>query len=232
MKKPLLYKVYITLRRGWKSMTPESQQTLRVFVFSQKTEHGYMNSGQHEDAYYTQFGRLLEAVFQPVRSLQLPTLTLTVKESLGRETIYGRFFKFLEQEMTLSGRNMKLDLQLDPLFNSHSSLFESPTTNDVCCILAMQHQSGIQHQVPLVKWLQQRQDESGGFYASEQAPIPDLLSTAVASFTLRLIGADTRPFSQFIQAHWIESGGFTPTLFDHYTDVEYVFYGLLALGTV
>ena len=36
----------------------------------------------------------------------------------------------------------------------------------------------------------------------------------------------------FVQAHWLESGGFAPTLLDDYSDVEYVFYGLLALGSI
>jgi hypothetical protein len=58
-----------------------------------------------------------------------------------------------------------------------------------------------------------------------------MLSTAVALFTLRLIGAEFRDATQFIQAHWLYNGGFAPTLLDDYSDVEYVFYGLLALGT-
>jgi hypothetical protein len=82
-----------------------------------------------------------------------------------------------------------------------------------------------------VDWLQQRQDETGGFYASEQAPIPDLLSTAVGLFTLRLIGKEVKDATPFIEAHWLDNGGFAPTIYDEYSDVEYVFYGLLALGS-
>ena len=171
MKTPLLYKVYRALRRGWKRMTPEAQQTVQAFVASQKTANGYMNAGGHEDAYYGQFGEVLEAVFTPSKLLRMK-IHLTVQESRNKDTIYGRFFDFLEQEM-----------------------------------------------------------KTGGFYASEAAPIPDLLSTAVALFTLRLIGAEFKDATQFIQAHWLDNGGFAPTLLDDYSDVEYVFYGLLALGT-
>ena len=89
---------------------------------------------------------------------------------------------------------------------------------------------GYKSNMDYVKWLLQRQDETGGFYASEQAPIPDLLSTAVALFTLHLIGVKAKNATQFIQAHLLDNGGFAPTLYDDYSDVEYVFYGLLALG--
>jgi hypothetical protein len=74
------------------------------------------------------------------------------------------------------------------------------------------------------------------------ALVPDILSTAVALFTLRLIGKATgrraksgneRPKSaaRFIEAHWLDMGSFAPTLLDEYSDVEYLFYGLLALGS-
>ena len=44
------------------------------------------------------------------------------------------------------------------------------TTNAVCCILAMQYQMGKPLDAACVSWLQQRQDEFGGFYATEEAP--------------------------------------------------------------
>lgn len=222
MKLPLLYKVYRALRRGWKRMTPDAQETVRAFVASQKTAHGYMNAGGREDAYYSQFGDVLEAVFTPVKVLHLLNKPLVVQESMGRDTIYGQFFAFLKQEMKFRTKRIVI---------RDNSIPNSPTTNAVCCMLAMQHQTSKQLDRKYVEWLQQRQDDNGGFYASEQAPIPDLLSTAVASFTLRLIGADSKDATQFIQAHWLEGGGFAPTLFDEYSDVEYVFYGLLALGS-
>ena len=225
-------------------MNPDAQKAVQAFVASQKTAHGYMNAGGHEDAYYGQFGRVLEAVFTPVKVLRLPKQPLVVKESMGRDTIYGQFFAFLSGERQLSTFNSQLSTLNFQLPTSNSQLstfnfqlstfnFQLPIliTNAVCCVLAMQHQMGGWLDAAYVEWLQQRQDDSGGFYASEQAPIPDLLSTAVALFTLRLIGAEVKDASQFVQAHWLDNGGFTPTLFDDYSDVEYVFYGLLALGT-
>ena len=225
MKTPLLYKVYKALRRGWRRMTPEAQQAVRAFVASQKVARGYTNAGGHPDAYYQQFGEVLEAVFSPVRLLTMKP-NLTVQESRGKDTVYEWFFRFLEGEMKWGVRNEELGVRSEELEGRSDT-----TTNAVCCILAVAHQTGTPPDAALVKWLQQRQDETGGFRAFEQAPIPDLLSTAVALFTLRLIGAEVREATPFIQAHWLDNGGFAPTLYDDYSDVEYVFYGLLALGS-
>ncbi len=206
-------------------MTPDAQRAMRAFVASQKTAHGYMNAGGCEDAYYGQFGHVLQAVFSPVRLLTTG-IRLSVPESRKQDTVYGRFFVFLEQEMK-SGTPLR-----DKSFCALPASLSGSTTNAVCCVLAMQHQMGMQSDVTYVKWLRQRQDESGGFRASEEAPIPDLLSTAVALFTLRLLGEAVGDAMPFVQVHWLESGGFAPTLLDDYSDVEYVFYGLLALGSL
>ena len=133
-----------------------------------------------------------------------------------KDTTYGRFFDFLA------------GAPQPPMVNFPLSML---TTNAVCCVLAMQHQMDEPLERKFVEWLQQRQDESGGFFANEQAPTPDMLSTAVALFTLHLIGVDVQDATPFIQAHWLDNGGFAPTLYDEYSDVEYVFYGLLALGS-
>ena len=218
MKKPLLYRVYKSLRRGWKQMTPEAQRAVQAFVASQKTAHGYVNAAGHEDAYYRQFGEVLEAVFTPSKLLHMK-IHLSVPESRNKDTVYGRFFDFLEREMRMM-RPREIAVNVPKVM----------TTNALCCVLAMQYQTGRQLDAANVEWLQNRQDETGGFHASEEAPVPDLLSTAVALFTLRLIKAEYKDASQFIQAHWVDNGGFTPTVFDDYSDVEYVFYGLLALG--
>ncbi|KAA6313583.1 hypothetical protein EZS27_035667, partial [termite gut metagenome] len=63
-------------------------------------------------------------------------------------------------------------------------------------------------------------------------PLPDILTTATALFVLRCYGVEPRirPDS-FIEAHWLESGGFSPTILEEISDIEYTFYGLLALGT-
>lgn len=82
-------------------------------------------------------------------------------------------------------------------------------------------------------YLQNIQNESGGFAATESSPIPDLLSTATALFALRCNEVQPkRSPADFIDAHWLECGGFSATLLEENSDVEYTFYGLLALGTL
>ncbi|MCQ2258309.1 MAG: hypothetical protein MJZ41_10025 [Bacteroidaceae bacterium] len=219
MRLPLLVKVYMRLSRGWGRLSPEAQMLVRQFVESQKKDGGYVNAGGKVEKYYTQFGQVLEAVFSPMRLVSHPVRKLTVDEALGKDTVYGHFFRFILDDLHFKGQAMDFEMQ------------DVMTTNAVCCILAMQHQTGRQADGDMVRWLLDRQDESGGFYSSEVAPVPDLLTTAVALFTLRLVGAKAKSARDFVDAHWMDDGGFAPTIFDEYSDVEYVFYGLLALGS-
>ncbi len=85
-------------------------------------------------------------------------------------------------------------------------------------------------------WLKAQQMEQGGFRASELTGESDMLSTAVALFTLRICGAMdeeiTRPAKQFITDHWLPNGGFASLIDDERSDCEYTFYGLLGLGAL
>ena len=84
-----------------------------------------------------------------------------------------------------------------------------------------------------VNFLKSFQNATGGFIAAKASPIPDLLSTATALFTLSCYKEKPEyTVTDFIEAHWSESGGFVGTLMDDKSDVEYCFYGLLALGCV
>jgi hypothetical protein len=213
---PLMVKVYFRLRKGWKRLNKDAQQQARQYLLSQRRAKGYLNAGGQVDAYYTQFGKVLEAVMSPIKVLWLPKKPLVVKESMGRDTIYGQFFAFLSGDSYMIPQTSDLRHQ---------------TSTAACCVLAMQYQTGEALDTTLVSWLKERQDETGGFFASEVAPVPDLLSTAVAVFTLRLIDECPRPAARFIEAHWLDMGSFAPTLLDEYSDVEYLFYGLLALGS-
>ena len=213
---PLMVKVYFRLRKGWKRLNKDAQQQARQYLLSQRRAEGYLNAGGQVDAYYTQFGKVLEAVMSPIKVLWLPKKPLVVKESMGRDTIYGQFFAFLSGDSYMIPQTSDLRHQ---------------TSTAACCVLAMQYQTGEALDTALVSWLKERQDETGGFFASEVAPVPDLLSTAVAVFTLRIIGERSRPAARFIEAHWLDMGSFAPTLLDEYSDVEYLFYGLLALGS-
>lgn len=86
-----------------------------------------------------------------------------------------------------------------------------------------------------IAWLWSCLDRrNGGFRASPETPLPDLLSTAVSLFALREHGqvpADLiEPTADYVQALWREGGGFAGHARDAVADVEYTWYGLLALG--
>ncbi|MCD8260912.1 MAG: hypothetical protein LUD15_04980 [Bacteroides sp.] len=82
-----------------------------------------------------------------------------------------------------------------------------------------------------IVYLREIQDPSGGYKATPHTPVPDLLSTATALFTLRNYNMEPAVVPlDFIEAHWLDSGGFAPTLLENSSDMEYTFYGLLALG--
>jgi Prenyltransferase, beta subunit len=77
--------------------------------------------------------------------------------------------------------------------------------------------------------------KSSGFRAFQHLEQADMLSTAVALFALQFAGCDMRllkPASlDFIQQNYF-NGAFLSGDGDQTTDLEYTFYGLLALGTL
>lgn len=83
-------------------------------------------------------------------------------------------------------------------------------------------------------WLLARCRPEGGFFATPQAPIPDLLSTATALHALAGLHVDFSPVKEpcldFIDTLWSSQGGFYGTWEDDVLDCEYTYYGLLALG--
>jgi hypothetical protein len=77
--------------------------------------------------------------------------------------------------------------------------------------------------------------ETGGFKAFAHLNNADMLSTAVALFALNFAGSDLRLLKpaclDFIQQNYAE-GAFLSGDGDTTIDVEYTFYGLLALGVL
>jgi prenyltransferase beta subunit len=83
-------------------------------------------------------------------------------------------------------------------------------------------------------WLRSRCRPEGGFFATPQAPLPDLLSTATALHALSGMHVDfadlKEPCLDFIDTLWNSGGAFYGTWEDDALDCEYTYYGLLALG--
>lgn len=107
------------------------------------------------------------------------------------------------------------------------------TTNATVAALAVKGQlTGYKKNEDLF-FLHDLQDMSGGFSAAKASPVSDLLSTATSLFILSCYDSQPKyPARDFIEVHWLDSGGFSATLLDDRSDVEYTFYGLLALGTI
>ncbi len=78
-------------------------------------------------------------------------------------------------------------------------------------------------------------NNSGGFKATRATRAADLLSTAVALYSLSFAGADLRMIRpgclDYIDSLF-HNGGFCANPFDPDTDIEYTFYGLLAMGAL
>jgi hypothetical protein len=83
-------------------------------------------------------------------------------------------------------------------------------------------------------WLLARHHPQGGFFATPDAPIPDLLSTATALHALAGLHADLtnikEPCLDFLDTLWTNQGAFYGQWADTAADAEYTFYALLALG--
>ncbi len=83
-------------------------------------------------------------------------------------------------------------------------------------------------------WILRQLHPQGGFLAFPEAPMPDLLSTAVALHALDAMQVSFAACKElcldFIDTLWSAEGGFHGHWADDFLDVEYTFYGLLALG--
>ena len=87
-----------------------------------------------------------------------------------------------------------------------------------------------------VPWILDSYHATGGFLPFPMAPMPDLLSTAVALHALDGLQIDfgdkQERILDFIDSLWTAAGGFHGTWDDDDLDIEYTYYGLLALGNL
>ena len=149
--------------------------------------------------------------------------------------------------INLSYRSFVLFLTLDAIFHypfalkqaskkmlAHAILDEHSPCSEVAAMVflkKMTNQEGLAEQELLKSFACQ----SGGFRAFLHLTQADMLSTAVALFALDYAGCDLRLLKpnclDFIQQSYCQ-GAFLSGDGDQTTDVEYTFYGLLALGVL
>jgi prenyltransferase beta subunit len=83
-------------------------------------------------------------------------------------------------------------------------------------------------------WILNSWHPAGGFLPFPGAPMPDLLSTAVALHALDGLQVDFAErkdaMLDFVDSLWTAAGGFHGTWDEEEFDIEYTYYGLLALG--
>lgn len=108
------------------------------------------------------------------------------------------------------------------------------TTPTTAAAVAALRQVGAEPSPRSVGWLRRRAHPQGGFLAADGAPMPDLLSTAVALHTLVGLGASiedlAEPMIDYVDTLWTNRGAFHGHWADDEVDCEYTYYGLLALG--
>ncbi len=100
----------------------------------------------------------------------------------------------------------------------------------------VQHAYGRSADAATARWLQERQQlPAGGFLVHPQAPLGDLLSTATALHALACLecalpAPRIEAALDFVDSLWTNQGSFHGHWAEEELDVEYTYYGLLALG--
>jgi len=121
----------------------------------------------------------------------------------------------------------------DPSYGNEPGMQEG-TVTAVAATLVLQLLMELPVDSQVFIWLSQQYDIRGGFLASPRAPMPDLLSTAVALYTLKTAGIPLDEIRknclEYVEGLWDKRGGFCGSWQDKTPDCEYTFYGLLALG--
>ncbi len=107
------------------------------------------------------------------------------------------------------------------------------TTPATAAAATLMRQLGLPVPASVTDWLQNRAHADGGFLATPQAPLPDLLSTATALHALAGAGVSLdqlrEPGLDFLDSLWT-GRAFRGHWADQTPDSEYTFYALLALG--
>ena len=107
-------------------------------------------------------------------------------------------------------------------------------TPPTAAAVALRRRLGAPPEPGAAAWLLDRCLPEGGFFATPAAPLPDLLSTATALHALTCLDhpleAIKEPCLDYVDSLWTNRGSFFGHWQDDALDVEYTWYGLLALG--
>jgi prenyltransferase beta subunit len=119
-------------------------------------------------------------------------------------------------------------------YGNHPKSATGTTPTTVSAVLVL-HALGQPVDKSIIDWLKASRWPQGGFRANHQAPMPDLLSTATALHALACVqsapnASQVEADLDYIDTLWTNSGAFHGHWAEDDVDVEYTYYGLLALG--
>jgi len=185
--------------------------------------------------------RLIKLIFQNIEKYRSHSGGYLMTTAAQHDSIYAAFLARLTYENFQRKMNRPEALiagvqqlrSLDGAFAGQRNT-NCGTTTVTAAAMLLQHQ--FQHTIDstVSQWLLSRQQANGGFVATPNAPVPDLLSTATALFALKSVGLLRTEMKDqafhFIAELWQDNGGFVGNFFDTVPDCEYTYYGLLALG--
>lgn len=228
---PLSIQLLRTLQRGSQQLSPEASKLLIAYVGSQRCpEEAFCNRAGQPDLYYTLFGWMLTYALQipshaSERAAYMAKMEICALDAMHQTVL--ALCQQLHRIMTVGwiGWRPAVERRLNAFLATYQQHGSQHGVNAWAARLTRQRDER------LIRQILSLQHTTGGFLAHAHAPIPDLLTTAVALFALSLyaVAPQTDPMP-FITTHWLPDGSFAPTLFDVQSDVEYVFYGLLATG--
>ncbi|WP_372948343.1 hypothetical protein [Mariniphaga sp.] len=162
---------------------------------------------------------------------KLKLLRMAIKNT-GSVSIFYRIFLFLITFDVLY-QNVNFRLLVRLLLSIYSPSAESPCSFHAAVLTARQ-KTGLSINKES-KILLSFFEEGKGFKTFRDVNEPDLLSTGVALFSLKFAGTDLRLVTptclELVQQNY-SSGAFLAGNGDEKRDLEYTFYGLLALGTL
>ena len=162
--------------------------------------------------------RCLAALKQPA-----PDLAGRIDELWNRDNVYHSFLAW--------GALQDLGREPEPFLLQDGSLATTTQTTAAAVTLLRQMQSPVPEDA--VHWLLARAHPGGGFSATVDAPMPDLLSTATALHALSGQQVSVAHLKDktlnFLDTLWTGKA-FCGTWADDEPDCEYTYYGLLAMG--
>lgn len=185
-------------------------------------------------------GDIRRAIIDRLAAYRLPNGAYRVADGDDAPSPYGCFLAYAVYEDCGAARPAGFDLLAacnacrapDGAYNNEPGMEDgaTPATAGVALL-----QTRLPHgpETALLGWLLERY-AGGGFDAFPGCPAPDLLSTAIALLALWAGGVDLDVLAddcaRYVQGLQTSSGGWRGHAFDDEPDLEYTFYGLLALG--